>query len=166
MVKDGNQNSLLHSDPIRNVRRKNLSIGIMVYFDYLLNLVYVEKYPYTINQLLKLKKKLTKPYPSRDTDKIQNDFRSFFSEDDCINGDLNTYWMNIVASSTTISKGKFKEITNKQIKLMEQSFFDYFKQYKFLESHINNYPIFYEEYLNHEKARMLTLYYLFLEKRY
>jgi hypothetical protein len=129
-------------------------------------LVYIEKHPYILNELLKIGKNLKSPFPYRVTEKIQDDFSNHFSEDDCLNGDLNTYWMNIVASSNYIVRGKSRGISKESIEWLKTSFFDIFKQYKFLEVHIDKYPIFYKEYINHEKARMLILYYLFLENNH
>ncbi len=166
MTGNEKESKLDQLDPIRNIRKERVSFGMRRYGRNLLQLVFNEKHPYILHELLKLAGSLRNPFPYRDTRKIHNDFSFDFSDEDCINGDLNTYWMNINASAINIVRGKSHEIYIRKIELLNQSFFDYFNQYKFLEGHIYKYPFFYKEYLSHEKARMIILYYLFLEKRY
>ncbi|PET65387.1 hypothetical protein CN514_12150 [Bacillus sp. AFS001701] len=136
------------------------------YFQYLLELVKAEKNPIILKELLKLGETLKNPFPYQDTELIQNDYKDFFSEDDCLNADLNTYWMIILSSHNYIIRGKSDEIYKKNlIKWLKLSFFDQFDQYKFLKTNIDKYPIFYKDYLNYEKTRMYILYYLFLERK-
>ena len=111
-------------------------------------------------ELKSLKESLYNPFPYRDTDKIQEDFIKELSEEDCLTGDLNTYWMNIAGSLSYVLKGNSKGIPKGQIEWLHLSFFDIFHQYRFLEEKMANYPTFYEEYLKNEKARKLLLDYL------
>lgn len=105
-----------------------------------------------------MNEKLYSPFPYRDTGQIQEDFD--ISEEDCLNGDLNSYWMNIVGSLSYVLRGNLKKIPNGQIDRLHLSFYDIFPQYRFLEEKMAAYPIFYQEYKNHEKARKLLLDYL------
>lgn len=109
-------------------------------------------------ELKSLNEKLYSPFPYRDTGQIQEDF--FIFEDDCLNGDLNSYWMNIVGSLSYVLRGNSKKIPKGQIDRLHLSFYDIFQQYRFLEEKMDAYPIFYQEYKNHEKARKLLLDYL------
>ena len=43
--------------------------------------------------------------------------------------------------------------------------FEWFPQYRFLETEIMNYPILYRDFMNYEKTRKLLLYYLTEQKR-
>lgn len=103
---------------------------------------------------------LYSPFPYSDTYKIQDDFKNELSEDDCLTGDLNTYWMNIAGSLSYVLKGSVKRIPQGQKDWLHLSFFDIFHQYRFLEEKIADYPTFNEEYMNHEKVRKLLLDYL------
>ncbi|MGF6949057.1 hypothetical protein QF028_001562 [Neobacillus sp. B4I6] len=111
-------------------------------------------------ELKTLKESLYNPFPYRDTDNIQEDFNKELSEEDCLTGDLNTYWMNIAGSLSYVLKGNSKSIPQGQIEWLHLSFFDIFHQYRFLEDKMADYPTFYEEYMNNEKARKLLLNYL------
>ncbi len=114
-----------------------------------------------IKQLTDLKNKLRKPFPYRDTDKIQEDFRDEFlnlsEEDDSLTGDFNTYCMNIAGTLSYVLAGKTNEIPKLQIEILQKSFFELFKQYKFLEYKIGSYKDFFEEYKNFEETRKLLL---------
>lgn len=109
-------------------------------------------------ELQKLHSSLQEPFPYRDTEKIQRNY--IFSEDACLNGDLNTYWMNILGTLHYVLQDKRTKISYKQIKLLHFSFFETFQQYHVLESHIERYPIFYRNYTAYERTRKLLLYYL------
>lgn len=111
-------------------------------------------------ELKNLKASLYNPFPYRDTDKIQEDFNKELSKEDCLTGDLNTYWMNIVGSLSYVLRGNSKRIPQGQLEWLHLSFFDIFHQYRFLEEKVADYPTFYEEYMNNEKARKLLLDYL------
>ncbi|MDQ0242792.1 hypothetical protein J2S09_000328 [Bacillus fengqiuensis] len=111
-------------------------------------------------ELKAIKESLYNPFPYSDTDKIQDDFNKEFSEDDCLTGDLNTYWMNIAGSLSYVLSGSSKRIPQGQIDWLHLSFFDIFHQYRFLKEKMADYPTFYEEYMNHEKVRRLLLDYL------
>jgi len=114
-----------------------------------------------IKQLTEIKYKLDKPFPYRDTVKIQEDFRTEFinlsEEDDCLTGDFNTYCMNIAGTLSYVLSGKTNKIPKRQIYILQMSFFDFFKQYKFFEHKTSNYKDFFEEYKNFEEARKLLL---------
>ncbi|CRK84857.1 YxiJ family protein [Neobacillus massiliamazoniensis] len=114
-----------------------------------------------IKQLTDIKNKLDKPFPYKDTDRIQVDFRVEFlnlsEEEDCLTGDFNTYCMNIAGTLSYVLSGKTDKITKRQIEIFQMSFFDFFNQYKFFEEKINNYLDFYEEYKNFEETRKLLL---------
>ncbi|SEN87630.1 YxiJ-like protein [Paenisporosarcina quisquiliarum] len=144
----------------QNVKVKTLHSELVPFFEYTLELVYREKNPIMLNRLLALD--LCKPFPYCDTSKIMSDFKEYILEDDCINADLNTYWMNINGNLSYILRGRSQNIPQGQIDWLQMSFFDLFQQYSFLEEHIGRYPGFNEEYLNYEKARILIFCYLFL----
>lgn len=109
-------------------------------------------------QLKILEKTLHSSFPYDDTDKIQNDFNKKLSEENCLTGDLNSYWMNIDGSLSYILRGR--SIPEGQIDWLHSSFFDIFHQYRFLEEKMADYPTFYEEYTHFEKVRNLLLDYL------
>lgn len=109
-------------------------------------------------QLQKLYSSLREPFPYRDTEKMQRNHK--FSEDDCFNGDLNTYWMNISGTLSYVLLNKSSKIPYKQIKLLHYSFFETFQQYHIIENHIEKYPTFYRDYAAYERTRKLLLYYL------
>ncbi|WP_231507667.1 YxiJ-like family protein [Bacillus sp. UNC41MFS5] len=111
-------------------------------------------------ELKTLKESLYNPFPYKDTDKIQEDFYKELSEEDCLTGDLNTFWMNIAGSLIYVLRGNSKRIPQGQIEWLHFSFFDIFHQYRFLEEKMADYPTFYEEYRYNEKARKLLLDYL------
>lgn len=111
-------------------------------------------------ELKKLHHHLTQPFPYRDTRKIYQDFKESFSEEDCLNADLNTYWMYIAGSLSYVLNGKANKTPKNQIERIHLSFFDIFKQYRFLENRIEKYPTFYKEYMYYERARKLLIYYL------
>ncbi|MEC2475089.1 YxiJ family protein, partial [Bacillus thuringiensis] len=46
------------------------------------------------------------------------------------------------------------------IKWLRKSFFEWFPQYRFLETEIVNYPILYRDFISYEETRKLLLYYL------
>ncbi|WP_242691207.1 YxiJ-like family protein [Cytobacillus praedii] len=144
-----------------NVYMNSPRLYLAYFYEYNLKMVSREKMPNILKQLLQLD--LLTPFPYNDTSKLRADFKEHFLEDDCINGDLNTYWMTISGSLSYILRGYPKEDPQSQIEWLGWSFFDRYKQYRFLEPHIHNYPVFYEEYCNHEKARIVILCYLFLE---
>jgi hypothetical protein len=112
------------------------------------------------DELKAIKESIEKPFPYGDTYKIQEDYNKELSEDDTLTADLNTYWMNIAGSPSYVLKGIPNKIPQGQIDWLRLSFFDIFQQYRFFEDKIADYPSFYEEYKNNEKARKLLLDYL------
>ena len=148
----------------QNAKVISLHSELVSFYEYILELVYRERNPTILKQLLELD--ISKHFPYLDTSKIGYDFKELFLDADCLNADLNTYWMSIYGKLSYILRGRSQNIPQGQIDWLKKSFFDIFKQYRFLEEHISKYPGFYETYINHEKARTLILCYLFLESRY
>ncbi|MEC2260811.1 YxiJ-like family protein [Bacillus cereus] len=111
-------------------------------------------------ELQKMHIPLHKPFPYRVTAKLQRDLKSKFTEDDCINADFNHYWMYTAATLNSVLNGNEQNITFQQIKWLRKSFFEWFPQYRFLETEIVNYPILYRDFISYEKTRKLLLYYL------
>lgn len=103
---------------------------------------------------------LHQPFPYRDTRKMKCDYKNLLTEDDCINADLNYYWMNIAGTLSYVLDEKEDKIPFQQIQRLRISFFDWFPQYHFLEKDMKKYLLFYRDYTNYEKARKLLLYYL------
>ncbi|CAM4213997.1 Transposase [Bacillus albus] len=56
-------------------------------------------------------------------------------------------------------KNRFR-IVRQQIKWLRKSFFEWFPQYRFIETEIVKYPILYRDFMNYEKSKKLLLYYL------
>lgn len=114
-----------------------------------------------LKQLSDINKELNKPFPYKDTDKLQEDFVTEFSnlsdEENSLTGDFNNYCMNIAGTLTYVLSGKTKKIPQNQIDILQKSFFEYYKQYKFLEAHISNYKDFFEEYKIFEETRKLLI---------
>ncbi|MFK4468394.1 YxiJ-like family protein [Bacillus sp. RC252] len=112
------------------------------------------------NELQKMHSPLFKPFPSRATGKLQRDLKSKFTDEDCINADLNYYWMHTAATLNSVLNENEENITFQQIKWLRKSFFEWFPQYCFLETEIVKYPILYRDFMNYEKVRKLLRYYL------
>ncbi|MBM7583551.1 hypothetical protein JOC86_000088 [Bacillus pakistanensis] len=144
-------------DPIKNVRSVKFTTGMNSYFNDVLQLVIKEKHPRIIGLLSYSYSVMKSPFPYEDTGKMKEDFKSSFSVED-LNGDLNTYWMSILASLTLI--GKTTKMPCRRLEWLKHSFFDHFKQYLVLDKHIEKYPHFYEQYMAYENIRLLVLYFL------
>lgn len=112
------------------------------------------------NELQRMHSPLYKSFPYRATAKMQLNLKSEFTEDDCINADFNHYWMHTAATLNSVLNGNEQNITFQQIKWLRKSFFEWFPQYRFLETEIVNYPILYRDFISYEKTRKLLLYYL------
>ena len=114
-----------------------------------------------LKQLSEIKSGLDKPFPYREIDKIQADFRAEFlslsDESDFLMGDFNTYCMNIAGTLSYVLAGKTNKIPQGQIEMLQKSFFELFKQYKFFEDQIETYKDFFREYKNFEQTRTLLL---------
>jgi YxiJ-like protein len=117
-----------------------------------------------LKQLTEIKNELDNPFPYRDTDKIQDDFQTEFlnlsDEEDSLVGDFNTYCMNIAGTLSYVLAGKTNKIPQAQIEMLQKSFFDFFKQYKFFEDKIETYNDFFQEYKTFEQTRTLLLHLL------
>ncbi|MDA1805488.1 YxiJ-like family protein [Bacillus tropicus] len=112
------------------------------------------------NELQKMPSLLYKPFPNCDIRKIRKDFNNMFTEDDCISANLNYYWMHTAGTLSYVLNNNEQEIVFNQIKWLRISFFEWFPQYRFLETEIVKYPILYRDFMNYEKTRKLLLYYL------
>ncbi|EJS68455.1 YxiJ-like family protein [Bacillus wiedmannii] len=112
------------------------------------------------NELQKKHSPLHKPFPYRATGKLQRDLKSKFTDDDCINADFNHYWMHKAGTLSSVLNGNEQNITFQQIKWLRKSFFEWFPQYRSIETEIVKYPVLYRDFMNYEKARKLLLYYL------
>lgn len=112
---------------------------------------------------------LDNPFPYRDTDKIQDDFYSDFlkltNDENFLTCDFNTYCMNVAGTLSYVLTGKEKEIPQRQIDLLQMTFFEWFPQYKFIEEKISDYAEFSKEFKSFEEARSLLLQYLFTPNR-
>ncbi|MFB6731865.1 YxiJ-like family protein [Bacillus mobilis] len=112
------------------------------------------------NELQKMHSPLHKPFPYRATRKLQRDLKSRFTEEDCINADFNHYWMHTAGTLSSVINGNEQNITYHQIQWLRKSFYEWFPQYRFLETEIVKYPVLYKDCMEFEKARRLLLYYL------
>ncbi|PEA23829.1 hypothetical protein CN923_26415 [Bacillus cereus] len=112
------------------------------------------------NELQKMHSSQHKPFPYRATGKLQRDLKSKFTDEDCINADLNYYWMHTAGTLSYVLNNNEKEIVFDQIKWLRKSFYEWFPQYRFIETEIVKYPILYRDFMNYEKVRKLLLYYL------
>ncbi|HDX9639659.1 YxiJ-like family protein [Bacillus mobilis] len=112
------------------------------------------------NELQKMHSALHKPFPYRAIGKLQRDLKSKFTEDDYINADFNHYWMHTAGTLSSVLNGDEQNITYQQIKWLRKSFFEWFPQYRSIESEIVKYPVLYRDFMNYEKTRKLLLYYL------
>ncbi|PEL93422.1 YxiJ-like family protein [Bacillus wiedmannii] len=112
------------------------------------------------NELQKMHSLLHKPFPYRATGKLQRDLKSKFTDDDCINADFNHYWMHTAGTLSSVLNGNEQNIKFQQIKWLRKSFFEWFPQYRSIETEIVKYPVLYRDFMNYEKARKLLLYYL------
>lgn len=114
-----------------------------------------------LKQLIEIKKELDNPFLYRDTDKIQEDFPTEFlnltDNENCLTGDFNNYCMNIAGTLSYVLAGETNNIPQGQIEMLQKSFFDFFKQYKFFEDKIETYNEFFQEYKNFEQIRRLLL---------
>ncbi|TRZ38010.1 hypothetical protein CEQ21_21600 [Niallia circulans] len=143
------------------MKRNSLQSEVLPFFYKMIGEVCKEKYPNTIKQMLQLS--LRNPFPYQDLSKIQQDFKKQFSKEDCLNGELNTYWMMISSSLNFLLKGKSISIAPKSIAWLKMSFFDIFPQYQFLEPHLEKYPYLYKEYVHFNNARFFILFYIYLQ---
>lgn len=103
---------------------------------------------------------LHKPFPYRAIGKLQRDLKSRFTEEDCINADFNHYWMHTAGTLSSVINGNEQNITYHKIQWLRKSFYEWFPQYRFLETEIVKYPVLYKDFMEFEKTRRLLLYYL------
>jgi hypothetical protein len=130
---------------------------------YIMNVYKGETYLDNVFQQLK-SIQLDNPFPYRDTDKIQDDFSSEFlkltDDENSLVGDFNAYCMNVAGTLSYVLAGKEEELPQRQLEQLQLSFFELFRQYKFMEDEIIGYAEFSQEYKNFEEARRLLLKYL------
>ncbi|EJQ44501.1 hypothetical protein IEE_02691 [Bacillus cereus BAG5X1-1] len=112
------------------------------------------------NELQKMHSPLYKTFPNCDIRKIRKDYKNMFTEDDCISSDLNYYWMHTAGPLSYVLNKNEEKITFQQLRWLRILFFEWFPQYRFLETEIVKYPILHRDFMNYEKARKLLLYYL------
>jgi len=105
---------------------------------------------------------LVNPFPYEDTSRMKIDFESDFEvlEEESLNADFNDYCALINGTTSYILNGNVANIPERQIKLLNESFFQRFPQFSFIEAKLENYPDFQNEYINHEELRKLILDYL------
>ncbi|NQX63733.1 hypothetical protein HQN88_33320 [Paenibacillus qinlingensis] len=101
---------------------------------------------------------LLNPFPYRDTDRIQEFYKSEFSliPDEVFTADFNDYCMTI----SYVLNGNADKIPKRQVSLLRMNFFERFPKYIFLEENVVNFSIFSAEYSSYEKARKMLLEYL------
>ncbi|CAH1232199.1 hypothetical protein PAECIP111891_06968 [Paenibacillus allorhizoplanae] len=104
---------------------------------------------------------LRNPFPYRDMEKVQADFRSDFmrlpDSENFLIGDFNTYCMNVAGTLSYILAGNEEKIPQRQIELLQLAFFDWFPQYQFIKDRIWNYSDLSEEYTNFNEARIILI---------
>ncbi|WP_053585501.1 YxiJ family protein [Lysinibacillus contaminans] len=115
-----------------------------------------------LKQLKEIKAELRKPFPTRDINKICEDFRTEFlnlSDEDEVDvyEDFRFYCVNIAGTLSYVLEDKTNQIPQGQIDMLYKSFFEYYNKYEFFEDRIANYNHFFQEYKTHEQARKLLL---------
>ncbi|WP_090647840.1 YxiJ family protein [Paenibacillus sp. UNC496MF] len=95
---------------------------------------------------------------------FQSEFLKLTDDKNSFVGDFNTYCMNISGTMSYVLAGKTLKIPQRQIEILEFSFFNWFQQYKFIENRISDYVELSLEYNSFEEARILLLKYLKNEK--
>lgn len=98
---------------------------------------------------------IVNPFPYEGISKMKVDFERDFAllEDESLNADFNEYCTVVVGTTNYILKGSIDEIPKRQIELLKKGFFERFPQYHFIESNLEKYPDFKNEYNNHERLR-------------
>ncbi|MED0876044.1 YxiJ-like family protein [Bacillus mobilis] len=104
------------------------------------------------NALQKMHSPLHKPFPYRVTRKLQRDLKIKFTEEDCINADFNHYWMHTAGTLSSVINGNEQNITYQQIQWLRKTFFEWFPQYRSIETEIVKYPVLYRDFINYEKT--------------
>nr|MCG3422996.1 YxiJ-like family protein [Bacillus thuringiensis] len=84
---------------------------------------------------------------------MQRDLKTKFTEDDCINADFNHYRMHTAGTLSSVLNGNEQNITFQQIKWLRKSFFEWFPQYRSIETEIVKYSVLYRDFMNYEKTR-------------
>ena len=104
----------------------------------------------------------TNPFPYNDLTLLREEFQDEFEnvKDECINGDLNTYWMFIDG----MGGGGLKTILDDSLeryrvkKMLQKTFFDWFPKYRFLERYdLGEYKDLDLEFKIYDKVRFLLL---------
>ncbi|WKT78865.1 YxiJ family protein [Lysinibacillus fusiformis] len=114
-----------------------------------------------IKQLAELENELKKPFPTRDINKICEDYRTeFLNLPDVVVDfyeDFRYYCVNISGTLSYVLGDKINQIPQGQIDMLYKSFFEYYNQYEFLEGQIANYNHFLQRYKIFEQTRKLLL---------
>ncbi|MER2126144.1 YxiJ family protein [Solibacillus sp. FSL H8-0523] len=111
-------------------------------------------------QLITIEPELKRPFPTRDIQKIEVDFRIEFLNlpgDVDFYEDFRYYCANIAGTLSYVSMDAEDEIPQGQFDMLFKSFFEFYDQYEFLEGQIEHYPYFFQEYQTFEHARKLLL---------
>ncbi|WP_274309970.1 YxiJ family protein [Solibacillus daqui] len=113
-----------------------------------------------LKQLTEIEDELKKPFPTRDINKICEEFRTEFlnlSGEVDFYEDFRYYCVNIAGTLSYVLAGNINEIPQGQFDMLFKSFFEYYDQYEFLEERIANYNLFFQEYKTFEQPRKLLL---------
>ena len=118
-----------------------------------------------LKRLTGMKAELRKPFPTRDINKICEDFRTEFlnlsDEFEPYEVDFyenfRYYCANIAGTLSYVLEDKTNQIPQGQIEMLYKSFFEDYNQYEFVEDQIANYNDFFQDYKIHEQARKLLL---------
>ncbi|KOP79268.1 hypothetical protein AMS59_09590 [Lysinibacillus sp. FJAT-14745] len=113
-----------------------------------------------LKQLAEIKTELEKPFPTRDINKICEDYRTEFlnlSDEVDFYEDFRYYCVNIAGTLSYVLGDKINQIPQGKIDMLYKSFFEYYNQYEFFEGRIANYNHFFQEYKTFEQTRKLLL---------
>lgn len=114
-----------------------------------------------LKQLTEINNELHKPFPYSDVGKIEKDFKIKFDSlsdlENSLTADFNMYCMNIAGTLSYLLAGQTNKIPENQIEGLRKTFFESYKQYRFIEGKIGIYEDFSKEYNTFEQARKLLL---------
>jgi len=98
---------------------------------------------------------LMNEFSNEDIEQIEKDFEDSISAEDWLDADFNEFCMLIAGSSSYVLGNK--KIPNNQLQFLYNDFFSLYPKHSFLKNSVRNYPHFYKELVNFEKARELLL---------
>ena len=113
-----------------------------------------------LKQLTEIEAELKKPFPTRDINKICEDFRIEFlnlSDEVDFYEDFRYYCANIAGTLSYVLEDKTNQIPQHQIDMLYKTFFEYYNHYGFFEGQIAIYDYFLQEYKTFERARKLLI---------